>query len=227
MNTKLKDFLAPRLVGQRFDDHGIPLEVLKDLAVLEQMVVEVAKWHYLEDNPDRKRSPRGFTDSIALKLTEINEGSAIANIEVSVKSVGFGFPEPNEAYFFKARDSIIKAIDAAEHSEPITDQLPESLLGYFDTLGRSLRDDEAIMFRPNNPNNRLAKLNRRTRRILTRASTSAKEFTEEVVIRGRIPEADQEKNRFTVQIYDGRRIGGPMDVQHTSTIIEALASFRL
>jgi hypothetical protein len=36
-------FLTPRLVGDRFEGHAIPLEVLKDFAVLEEMIVEVAK----------------------------------------------------------------------------------------------------------------------------------------------------------------------------------------
>jgi len=70
-------FLRPRLTGPRFEGHGIPLEVLKDLAVLEEMIVEVAKWKYLKDHPERLRSPRGFTEGIELKLTGIDEGSAI------------------------------------------------------------------------------------------------------------------------------------------------------
>ncbi len=45
--TEVSDFLKPRLVGARFDGHRVPLEILRDLAVLEQMIVEVAKWQYL------------------------------------------------------------------------------------------------------------------------------------------------------------------------------------
>lgn len=61
-------FLSPRLEGDRFNEHAIPLELLKDLAVLEEMVIEVAKWWYLQDHKDRRRTPRGFTDGIALSL---------------------------------------------------------------------------------------------------------------------------------------------------------------
>ena len=53
----IPDFLRPKLVGKRFEDHSIPLELLGDLAVLEAMVIEVAKWRYLQDNPDRKLTP--------------------------------------------------------------------------------------------------------------------------------------------------------------------------
>ncbi|MXY47133.1 MAG: hypothetical protein F4Y44_09140, partial [Chloroflexi bacterium] len=64
-----KEFLRPRLQGRRFDDGGIPLEFLSDLAALQEMVLEVAKWRFLERNPERQRSPRGFTKDVHLKLT--------------------------------------------------------------------------------------------------------------------------------------------------------------
>ena len=64
-----KSFLRLRLVGTRFDDHAIPLELLKDLAVLEEMVIEVAKLKFLAEHTDRQRSPHGFTKGIHLKLT--------------------------------------------------------------------------------------------------------------------------------------------------------------
>ena len=84
MNTE--PFLRPRLTGRRFEGHAIPLEFLKDLAVLEEMIVEVAKWRFLEKNPDRTRSPRGFTKGIELKLTGVEDGSAIAVISLVVAS---------------------------------------------------------------------------------------------------------------------------------------------
>ena len=70
----IPDFLRPRLVGKRFEGHSIPLELLGDLAVLEAMVIEVAKWRYLQDNPNRKRSPRKFTEGISLTLTSVEQG---------------------------------------------------------------------------------------------------------------------------------------------------------
>ena len=53
-------FLKPRLIGKRFDEHSIPLEFLQDLAVLEQMIKETAKWQFFLTHPERKRIPRGF-----------------------------------------------------------------------------------------------------------------------------------------------------------------------
>jgi len=64
------EFLKPKLIGPRFEEHAIPLEILKDLAALEEMIIEVAKWKLLQEHPDRKRVPRGFTQGIELRLTD-------------------------------------------------------------------------------------------------------------------------------------------------------------
>jgi len=79
----VEDFLAPRLVGERFDEHTIPLELLKDLGHLEALVVELAKYLYLADHPERQRAPRGFTGTIGLHLRYVDGGSATAGIVLS------------------------------------------------------------------------------------------------------------------------------------------------
>ena len=53
------EFLKPRLVGTRFEEHSIPVEVLKDWTAFEGLIVQAARWLYLEENPKRKRMPRG------------------------------------------------------------------------------------------------------------------------------------------------------------------------
>ena len=57
------EFLKPRLVGERFNAHSIPVEVLKDWAAFEGLIVEAARWLYLQENPRRTRTPRGFAQS--------------------------------------------------------------------------------------------------------------------------------------------------------------------
>lgn len=217
-------FLEPRLVGARFEGHAIPLEVLKDLAVLQDMIVEVAKWKFLQDHTDRKRSPRGFTDGIEIKLTGIEDGSAKLIISLVVAASGLLLPPLNQNYFEHARDAIINAIAAAEHDGPITDHLPEKSLGYFDIIGRSLRDNEGIEFttaRHQTP----VRLTKATRRKLVLASSAVEELTEEVSIRGTISEADKAKKTFQVELLGGRKIGVPLDSQHRDTILEAFDGY--
>ena len=217
-------FLSPRMVGPRFDRHAVPLELLKDMAVLEEMIVEVAKWRYLEEHRNRQRSPRGFTDGIALKLTEIRDGSVVLGISLFVATTGL-FPPESQAYFEQARQRIIGAIDAAENDQSITQHLPERLLGYFDRIGRGLREGEAIEFDPANPE-RPARLNKVTRRKLLFASSSVQDVTEEVTLRGSVPEVDQARMTFQLELIDGPRLLAPIESQHLNTVLDAFNGYR-
>lgn len=217
------DFLSPRLCGNRFDDHAIPLEFLQDLAVLEEMIVEVAKWQFLEEHTDRLRSPRRFTEGIELKLTGVNDGSAIPVIALVVTS-SMLFPE-NKEYFEKARDSIIDAIAAAEQDQPVTTHIPEKSLSYFDRFGRNLRDGEAIEFTSTKYNQPI-RLTKETRRRLLLSSLKVTELTEETLVRGAIHEADQDKMTFQLQLINGRKVRGPIAMQHFDTILEAFQGYK-
>jgi hypothetical protein len=220
-------FLRPELKGARFEGHAIPLEFLKDLAVLEEMIIEVAKWKFLQGHPDRKYVLRGFTDGIELKLTGVEDGSAIPVISLIVAATAMSFlPPANQTYFEQARDAIVCAIDAAEQNRTITDYLPEKTLGYFEQIGRSLRDGEAMEFKT--PTHTTpARLTKATRQKLVLASTSVKEITEETTVRGMIPEADQIDMTFEVKtIVDGRKIKAPMSPQQMETVIKAFSGYK-
>lgn len=59
MSTE-KIFISPRLEGHRFDDHTLPVSLLEDFSALEELVFELAKKIYLDQNPQRKRVPKGL-----------------------------------------------------------------------------------------------------------------------------------------------------------------------
>jgi len=219
-----KEFLRPRLTGARFEGRAIPLEFLKDLAVLEEMIAEVAKSEFLKDHPDRQRSPRGFTEGIELKLTGIEDGCAIPVISLVLAATTL-FPSDNQSYFERAREAVVSAIGAAEQNQPITDHLPEKTLSYFDRMGRSLRDGEAIEFTTaTHPTP--ARLTKETRRKLVLASSKVNELTEETSVRGTVPEADQDNMTFQVQLIDGRKVKAPIAAQHLDTIIHAFNYYK-
>lgn len=200
------------------------MEVLKDLAALEEMIIEVAKWAYLHDHPDRKRSPRGFTSGISLKMTGVGDGSAVPMIALFAATTAL-FADQNQIYFEQARNRIVRAIDAAARDEPITEYLPESLLGYFDRIGRSLREDESMEFDPSNAEHP-GRLTKATRRKLLLASGHVQEMTEEVALRGAIPEADQDTMSFTLQVINGPKVRATAGSQHLQTVIDAFNGYR-
>jgi hypothetical protein len=216
-------FLEPKLTGKRFDGGMIPLVVLADFAVLEEMIVEVAKWRYREANPHRKRVPRGFTNGIQLKLTGIKDGSAIPIITLFVAASSL-VPPSSQPFFDEARSAFIGAIGAAQHGKVITQFLPKELLGYFDHFGRNLIDGEAIEF-TEGPNSQPVRLTKETRRTLVLAS-SADEVTEETVLHGVIPEMDQQAESFHIRLMDGTKVKAPLTRQHCKTVLEAFIGYQ-
>ncbi len=221
------EFMSPRLVGKRFEDHAIPFEVLKDLATLEELVLETAKWQYFQQHQDRQRVPRGFTDNISLQLTEIRDGSAVPVIVLTMLIAGQQplFRPDNIQYFESAREHIISAVAAAEEQQSVTEYLPEHLLGYFDKLGRSLREGEALEFDPANENHP-ARLTKETRRRILLASDRVQELSEDITLRGSVPEMDQEKMSFEFQLITGPRVKAPIDNQHLESILKAFNGYR-
>jgi hypothetical protein len=217
------DFLRPRLVGKRFDGGIIPLEVLADLAILGDLFTEVAKWRFLQANPTRTRSPRGFADGVSFVLTDVQDGSAIPVIKLVLAS-SMLFATESQTYMEQARESVIAAIDAAGHKHPVTEHLPERLLGFFDRLGRNLNEGEAIEFK-SPKSNVTARLNKDTRRALLLASSAVTELTDTTSIRGAIPEADQADETFELQVDDGRKIKAPLTTQHREAILAAFNGY--
>lgn len=218
------EFMRPKLIGERFEGKAIPLEFLKDFAVLEEMIIEVAKHEFREDHPDRKRTPRGFAEGVTLKLTGIEGGSAIPVIDLFVDTTT-RMQQENQKYCEKARDLIISAVAAAENGDTITKYLSGKLLGYFNRMGQSLREGEAMEFvTPSIPV--AAKLNRETRLRLVNASASTREIAEETEVRGLIPEVDQDNRRFELQLPGGNKIKAPINPQHRDAILEVFNGYR-
>ena len=221
-----EEFLKPRLHGARFEDAAIPLQVLADLAALREMVIEVAKWKYLQANTERRRVPRGFTNKVELKLTGVEEGSAVPVINiVSAEPSLNGLDLPYQAYFEMARDDIVSAIaSASEGGHPSNNlRLPPKYLSYFNRIGRGLRDKEYFEF--NVPSGSgPARLTRESRNLLLQAA-SVTEISQEVNLRGTVPEADQDKKTFELQQVYGNKVVCPLPDFHRETIIDAFTGY--
>ncbi len=185
------------------------------------MIVDIAKWKYRLENPTRKRAPRGFTDGISLKLTGVEEGSAIPVISLFFAAMSL-FPPVAKLYFEQARAAIVGSIREAEHNQPIT-QLPPRMLGYFARFGRSLEPGEAVVFEDSRggPPGRLTQ---ETRHRLVIAST-VKEYTGDVVLHGTITGMEVRDGWFNLEQADGTTAQVPLAEQHFDTILETFNSY--
>ena len=102
-----EDVNKPVLTGARFNNHSVPLSILKDFTIFEEMVIETAKWKYKQLNADKKRIPRDFSKDMELHLTSVNSGSAILNISITSALL---IPPNNLQYFESAKHEILQTI---------------------------------------------------------------------------------------------------------------------
>ena len=221
------DFWRPRLHGARFNEGEIPLQVLSDLAALREMVIDVAKWRYLSENPNRQRTPRGFTDKIDLKLAGIGNNSAEPIIKLTTtESILPGMELPHQEFLTRAKYDIAALVASASENQRYQNNglLPNRFLAHFNRIGRSLRDNESLEL-PMSNGSHPAMLTKETRQRLLQRSAII-EMTEEVTLRGTVPEADQQRMTFELHLVYGGRVAGPIPGQHREAIIEAFHRYQ-
>ena len=206
----------PELIGDRFADHQVPLEVLKDFAAFEELLMEVAKREYLEDHPDRLRIPKGFTKGVELRLAAIDEGSAILSLVVAG---GLALMDTS-GYIERAQVKIVDAI--ANISNGKAPGLAPELLRYFDRFGRSLLDGESITFECAEGGQ--TSLTPAVREQLLRAS-EAEEWTEETLLKGRVSATDMADGEFELELADGAKLRAPLEKQNHDTVIDAMREY--
>jgi hypothetical protein len=217
-------FIVPRLTGGRFEGKAIPLEFLRDLAALNDIIRECAKAEFLKAHPSRRRSPPRFSEDCTLVLSEIGEGSVKPIINILFTMSGF-LPNANLHYYEMARDSIGAAIAAVNRGESPTQYLAPRSLEYFKNFGDRLRDGEAIEF-PVPHTDVPARFTKEIRRKLLLSIPEVQEVTEEVELRGLVKITNQGDKTFVLKLADGTEVPGSMVGDHHDNIIDATAGYR-
>ena len=220
-----KVFLRPRLQGKRFEDGSIPLDILGDLVALQEMILEVARWRYLQANRDRHRSPRWFHKT-ELKITSINKGSAMPIIKISSSQPPLDGEVPYKEFFDQARNDIVETIRSVENNnhQNINTCLPSKYLAYFNQIGRNLRNDECIDL-CNPEDSTPAKLTHETRNNLLRRS-SVSELMQKVMLRGTVPTVDQDRMTFGLKLHHGLTITSLIPDQYKEIILDTFNNYK-
>ena len=119
------------------------------LVRFQKIVTETAKALWREANPDRERLPPHFEDKIRLCLRRIEEGSAVAPLEVYIDDTKQEYlydkgetQEPEEI-----RQALSLACDSfgsIERDRPLPSTFPRALISEYARWGRQLSEDESI-----------------------------------------------------------------------------------
>lgn len=222
-------FFKPKLEGHRFDDHTLPVNMLEDFSAFEELILELAKKIYLEKNPSRKRVPKGFTDNVYLKLSNIEEGSTIPNFLIAiVTSLSTPtIPVQNTdyfSYFEQSRDKVFELIENANLGKSI--DIEAKYLNYFNRIGKNLKDGESIDFLNEKESKRNIKLNNNTRRKILLSRNETLQYSEKIVENILIPSIDKKNQIFKVEI-NGNIIDCIIEKQFQETIFEAFQEYEM
>ena len=201
--TMKSEFLQPQFDGARFTEHTLPLDVAKDLAAYETLIVELAKRLYLNDHPERQRVPKGFGADFHLHLDRIEDGSSrpvLSIVTAGALALGGCFTH----YFENAREVITECVAAPQGQLPAA--FPAELLGYFNQVGRSLQQGESMSLPSSNGPN--ATLTPERRKLLVLAADQV--YEREIELTGTIEEVDWERATFRMRLTDGSKATVPM-----------------
>jgi hypothetical protein len=195
-----QDFFTPRFTGARLLEHTIPVDVLPDVAALQEMLVELAKAAYLEQHPERSRAPRNFDKNVQIHVAAVEDGSAKLKLVLFFAGLFTQF----QPAFSQAQDQVTKAVMAAAHGE--RPALGPKYLSYFERIGRGLEEGEALEF-PTPAG--YATLNQEIRRRLIEASL-VEEWTDRATLRAKVPGVNYRTEKFEVILTDGTVLNGSL-----------------
>ncbi|MDR3619687.1 MAG: DUF433 domain-containing protein [Paludisphaera borealis] len=196
------------LKGGRFDGHSVPLELLSDLAALEPILFEIVEWRASQAVSSRGGPHHQSMRRVPLRLCALGRGDPALHLCI------FWDHEDGKAMkqVFDGCDDVVKAIEAAQEEGRVADDLPLRTLGAIARLGRSLREDETIVFETvdGRPSVRLTKeVSRRLALESLRAQVGDEAFAvDDLVFEVDQLEQDDEPMVFDRITSDPGRLGG-------------------
>lgn len=219
--------LRPKLDGDRFREHAIPLGMLKDLAALEDLLLETAKQEF-RDEHDRSNVSGGFTRETRFELRGVGEGSAVPEIRIRFlgESASLFAGDPKREAFRAAVRSVFDAVQAAAEGRlsAIADHLRPRLLTYFNRVGAGLLPGESWTFE--NDLGEKTSLTPAIREELLLAS-SVSSLTKPLLLYGTVQEADSKQMTFRLHLTPRGRFTVPLPEPFYDEVMEAQREWKV
>ena len=223
-----KIFLTPRLEGDRFSDHTLPVNILEDFSALEELIFDLARKIYIEKNPERKRVPNHFTDNVYLKLSAIEEGSTVPIFVLSLLTsvTTPALTSQNDEYFQYFEAAKEKVFELVENiNSGHSSDLNIRYLNYFNRFGRNLRDGEFIDLGNKETTLRNLKFDKNTRKKILLSRSEKLVYPERITKNVRIPQIDQRNDNFHIEI-DGIIFECKLDRIYEETVLTAVQGYK-
>jgi len=221
MSDEIRDITTITFSGPRFEDAGLELDVLSELLAYRRLLIETAKELWRSENRERRRLPKGFEESIRLKVYSIEAGSAVVPIKrvVSHDDARILQPSTRGDEIDEAALLIDETIVALSADRTIPDRMPKAALPLLAALGENLRDGETIQTRS---------VRSATAAIFTRETRTRVErlldavYEDRVEIVGEVRSADVDQRNFAIRDSSGAKIPAKFLPEHEAEITDAL-----
>jgi len=223
MRGEWKEVVRLAFRGQRFEGHALDLNALGELSQFQKIVAETAKALWRAVHPERERLPARFQQRTRLCLRTIEEGSAVAPLEVFIE-------EPEQRELFErepteVNEAIALAHDvlrAAETEQALPDNFPRSLVGEYERWGQALAADEAIEVVA--PGREPARVTQSSRARLARFVEALHQ--DQVDISGEVLEADIRQGRFQIWLDERTGVTVTFSSEQEDQVTSALRDHR-
>jgi len=223
MAGQWKEVVRLRFKGARFRGHALDLSALAELSQFQKIVAETAKAMWRAAHLDRERLPGHFEERTRLCLRQIDEGSAVAPLEVWIE-------EPEEQELFEPEPAEVnqaielahEVFDAVERDAPLPERFPKHLISEYAKWGQSLGEDEEVELVP--PGRSPARVSPQHRERLARFAETPYEDAAEVS--GEVFEADVRQRRFQLWREDGTPVSVSFTDAQEDLVTTALKDHR-
>lgn len=206
--------------GERFDDHGLALDDLKELAHLRDALVETTKELWRSEHPERERLPRNFEQSLTLRFFEIQPGSSCVPVNYSPEpQMPLPATVPEDTITGQLVDAAALLVDtyAAIHTrQPLPTALPRAVLPKFALLGSTLAPGERVFVEV--PGRQKIAVTQEAREQLR--ALAAPPWTDAVDLLGHVTSASL-KGRGTIEV-DGEPVEINFSESDVTLVTEAL-----
>jgi len=190
-----------RFTGGRFESHALPFSFFKELSTFEELLYEIGKKQFLDQNPDRQRVPRNFRRRFELVATNMKPGSVELTIQQAHLPQKQQTTLPDQTHILEAFHIVQNVI---ANPERVDDTLTAPALTAFEKFGSSLTDDEAIVF-INGSGKSSPTLTQEIRREILLRRTEDNVTTKNTVEVGRVVRADGPARTIDLD-FNGRKI---------------------
>jgi hypothetical protein len=215
-------FAAPVLKGGRFDDHTIPVDVLPQFQVYQNLIRDLGI-HLYYARTKSAGLPPGFKEAFQLKLKQV-EGDCAVPVLALPEAEGVGDIIDTVqmlSYYDDARDLVASAIESLSSRAPLPAEFPEGMLPSLLKLGRYLEDDETLELR--GPSRAQGPVYTAMTRLLLEERLARRSYKRVSGLSGSVVGFDWESSWFRLRTMDGHYVDGKHTASTGRTLMRACA----